>query len=74
MRAARSARSVGGTASSPSARRVFGLQREQLLDEERVALRRLEDALAHALREGALIEERVDERVHLRLRERLEHQ
>ena len=50
MRAASSACSVGGTSSSSSALR---LHRDELLDEERVALGRLHDALARVFRKVA---------------------
>ena len=68
MRAARSAWIVGGTVSAV---RVVGEVREELLDEERVALGGGDDALAELRRE--LVRERVDELVRVVVVERLEH-
>ena len=53
---------------------VFGLHGEKLLDEERVAVGRLQDFGAGRTRECAVVEERVHECVHLRLDERLQRE
>ena len=47
-------------------------RREELLDEERVSLRKVDDVIAHRVREVGLAEEVVDEALRLRLRQRVE--
>ena len=60
MRAARSAWIVAGTVSSPVVG-IVGEHGEHLLDEERVALGRLDDALPETRRDGEVADQSLDE-------------